>query len=155
MSSDGVISYFDTRLPTADEINTLTRVEMASPIPWDPKSIHFTQAEENAELNPRRRNRVASIGYVSRGYEDVIQPNQQLLPRTVFHVAVSHLHMASADIMVAQEPSMLLDRLGINPAPSESRECSSLETRPLHSLLLGTGSGAIGPELRSVDQELQ
>ena len=146
MSSDGVISYFDTRLPTDEEINTLPRIEMTSPLPWDPRAVHFTRDEESAERGTERRPRVASIGYVSSGLEDLIQPEPQPLPREIFRVDTAQRHMASADIMVAQEPSMLLERLGLADTPSESRDCSSLETRSLQSLLSGTGSGASVPD---------
>jgi hypothetical protein len=56
---------------------------------------------------------------------------------------------AAADIMIAQEPSMLLERLGLSYTPCESRECSMLETRTLQSLLSGTGSSVLRPELHA------
>ena len=41
---------------------------------------------------------------------------------------------------------MLLELLGLTDTPSESRACSSLETRSLQSLLSGTGSGVLVPD---------
>jgi hypothetical protein len=79
MSSDCGISYFDTRLSTEEEINTLPRIEMTSPLPWDPKSMHFTRNEESAERGTEHRPRIASIGYVSSGLKDMIQPEPQPL----------------------------------------------------------------------------
>ncbi len=89
--------------------------------------MHFTRDEESAERGTNRRPRLASIGYVSSGLEDLIQPEPQPLPREIFRVDTAQRHMASADIMVAQEPSMLLERLGLADTPSESRDCSSLD----------------------------
>jgi hypothetical protein len=42
----GVISYFDTRIPTAAELCDLTHIEVASSAVWDPMSAHFSYAEE-------------------------------------------------------------------------------------------------------------
>jgi hypothetical protein len=43
MVSDGTISYFDTRLPTKDELTT-------SNLQWDPSASHFAVAEKQATL---------------------------------------------------------------------------------------------------------
>jgi hypothetical protein len=46
LSMMGVISYFDSRVPTDVELNTLDRIELTSTTTWDPSSDHFTFFEQ-------------------------------------------------------------------------------------------------------------
>jgi hypothetical protein len=49
----GVISYFDSWVPTDVKLNTLDRIELTSTKTWDPSSDQFTFAEQcYCHVNP-------------------------------------------------------------------------------------------------------
>ena len=45
----GIISYFETTKPTSSDLDDLPRLELTSPLPWDPYSPQFEEVEETFE----------------------------------------------------------------------------------------------------------
>jgi hypothetical protein len=138
MASDGTISYFDTRLPTEDELHTLPRVQMTSELPWDPKSPHFDVAEKQATLDTPVASvrRTAALSFTSRGYAPIFDAGYHE-PR---HIHATQKHMLAAELMVAADHKSVPTALLGMGTPVESRECYSIGTIPLATLLPGTPS---------------
>jgi hypothetical protein len=138
MSSDGTISYFDTRLPTEDELHALPRIQMTSQLPWDPKSSHFGAAEMQAALATPVTTvcSTAALSFTSRGYVPTFAA-KCTEPR---HVHATQKHMLAAELMVAADRQSVPGALLGMGTPVESRECYSIGTIPLATLLPGTPS---------------
>ncbi|MEL6803179.1 MAG: hypothetical protein AAFO91_05255, partial [Bacteroidota bacterium] len=73
LSLQGTVSYFETRLPTALDLQSFEWVRMTSCKPWDPHSDRFEIAEESA----KRQKRTVS----STSQEDNDQPTDNIEDR--------------------------------------------------------------------------
>ena len=66
----GVISYFDSHLPTSDDVHMLPRITLTSPHTWDPNAPSFAEAEEQAKIRAERS--VSSLHKGATAWDDTL-----------------------------------------------------------------------------------
>ena len=86
LDMNGVISYFDSRKPTEDELDNCRRVTMTSDDKWNPKDPTFAEQEEI--LKERVRLGIASISTSTGGVPELMSP-EEFQTRLVSAVYVS------------------------------------------------------------------
>ena len=74
LDMDGVISYFESRKPTDDELDNCRRVTMTSNDKWDPKDPTFAEQEEI--LKERVRLGIASVSKATGGAPELMSPEE-------------------------------------------------------------------------------
>jgi hypothetical protein len=134
MASDRTISYFDTRLPTEEELTSLPQIQMTSALPWDPKASHFAVAEKRAILDPAPKRGIAALSFLSRGYESKFATGYT----EPCHIHATQKNMMPAELMTAADTDTIATAL--LGTPTENRQCHSIGTLPIASLLTGTAA---------------
>jgi hypothetical protein len=71
---DGVISYFDSRKPTDDELNNCRRVTLTSDDKWNPKDPTFAEKEEI--LKERIQAGIASVSHFPEEVPEMMLPDE-------------------------------------------------------------------------------
>jgi len=83
LTLDGVISYFESFQPTAEDVATLTRIVLTSEIKWNPTSPHFAEQEKASQ-----HREVATLSTLSNlGYKPLLP--ELCCCQTLYHRLVS------------------------------------------------------------------
>ncbi len=99
----GVISYFDCRKPTPDELQHCERLQVTSSNPWDPSSKDFAEKEEEAR-------RVSSIrANLTQEKEEDFMSKLQQLSNIAQQMSVERMAKAARICSLKAEVPMCLD----------------------------------------------
>jgi hypothetical protein len=81
LSLKGIISYFNVRTPTVDEIENLQHIELTSEAEWDPHSSHFEELEQESLPHPKANIGAINIDHVE--YCDILATQANNISRQI------------------------------------------------------------------------
>ena len=113
----GIISYFDVRKPSPEELRTCERLECTSEDPWDPNSVDWAQKEKDAR-------KIYSASSMHNGGKGGIGglPRSDMSPIHVAALHFEHENRARRMCSLQSELPMLMDELPIAIPGDEYRD---------------------------------